>query len=274
MRRTGNASSTDRRARAVAWAAAVALICGVAGPAAPLDVFTLWRQPELPLALRAGAWADYRTQTMAGGRREEGAVRAVCLGRGDDDAWIFELLPLEEADDGSLRPIAGEGTRLELEGRVTERKGELFDAVRRAVRWTAGRPEDLDPRSLREDPLVAASLDSAFEPDATEEKGATTRIVAGRELSCRQLVMTAADTQSVELPAGTMIQTTLREVTAAVHPDVPFLGLVYASERVRDESRLDPPSRRLRPPAPRVTVEVMELVGFGDGASATLGTGD
>jgi hypothetical protein len=123
---------------------------------------------------------------------------------------------------------------------------------------------------LRQDPLVSAAREKPFVPDRTERKDDATRIVQGTELMCRQFVMTAADTQSVDLPAGTMVQVTTREVTAAVHDTIPFLGVAYAAERIRDESNLDPPSRRFQPPPPRVRVEVMELVGFGDGAVARL----
>jgi hypothetical protein len=59
-----------------------------------------------------------------------------------------------------------------------------------------------------------------------------------------------------------------------VHADVPFLGLTYVSERVRAESRLDPPSRRFKAPAARARVEVMELVAYGYESKAFLGAPD
>jgi hypothetical protein len=82
--------------------------------------------------------------------------------------------------------------------------------------------------------------------------------------------MTDQDTQSVVLPAGRMVQVTSREITAAVNRELPLLGLAYASERIRSESTLDPPSGRLKPPPARVRVEVMELIGFGGDGKPTL----
>ena len=71
-----------------------------------------------------------------------------------------------------------------------------------------------------------------------------------------------------------MIQITTREITAAVNREIPFLGVAYAAERVRSESKLDPPSPKFSPPPPQVRVEVMELVGFGFQALPTLHDGD
>jgi hypothetical protein len=245
-----------------------------ARPCRALDVFTLWSRPELPLVLEEGAWVDYRTQVMAGGRREEGALRVACIGRDGDGGWIIELLPMDEVEPAVLKHQAGEGARLVLDPAVVEQRGPLLDAVRRVTRWSGGVPEEISPEQLREDPLVSASLDTAFEPDLVESRDDATRIVREKEMMCRQFVMSSTDTDSVDLPAGTMVQVTTREVTAAVHPDIPFLGVAYAAERVRAESRLDPPSRRFDPPAPRVRVEIMELVDFGMGAAASLTTGD
>ena len=272
MRRTGKKSNT-RHAAAV-LVAAVVLTIPWARPCRALDVFTLWNRPELPLTLEEGVWVDYRTQVMAGGRREEGTLRVACTGRGGDGGWIIELLPMDEVEPSVLVHRAGEGVRLVLDPEMVEKREQLLDAVRSVTRWSGGVPEEVSPAQLREDPLVAASLDTAFEPDEVEPQQDATRIVRQRELMCRQFVMTSTHTESVVLPAGTMVQTTTREVTAAVHPDVPFLGVAYAAERVRAESRLDPPSDRFDPPAPRVRVEIMELVDFGVGAGPSLPVGD
>jgi hypothetical protein len=99
-------------------------------------------------------------------------------------------------------------------------------------------------------------------------------VVQGREMLCEQFVLTSADTLAADLPAGRMIQVTTREIAAAVARDVPFLGLAYAAERSRSESRLDPPSRRFKAPPPQVRVEIMELVAFGTGARPVLGAPD
>jgi hypothetical protein len=258
------------------WVACGMVSSGVR-PVRALDIFTLWRQPELPLRMEEGAWADYRTQVMAGGRREEGLTRIVCLGRehgSDDETWLLELLPLTEQPDGSLSPVPGEGARLRLSRRLLDRQGHLLDAVVEAERWRDGRPEKVSQDQLRNDPLVSASLDTEFTPDRTESKDSTTRVIAGTQFLCDQFIMTAADTQSADLPAGRMIQVTTREIIAAVNEEIPFLGLAYAAERVRAGSKLDPPSSKFSPPPPHVRVEVMELIGFGFQALPVLRDGD
>jgi hypothetical protein len=80
-----------------------------------------------------------------------------------------------------------------------------------------------------------------------------------------------ADTSVVRLPHGHLRQWTEHEVTAAVNDSVPLLGIVYAAERRRAESQLDPPSRRFPDPPPEVKVHTLELVGFGWNARPSLG---
>ena len=277
MRPTGKRSNTRRLlAFTFLWMAAGMIGSGVR-PVRALDVFTLWRQPEFPLRMTEGAWADFRMQVMAGGRRDEGLTRIVCLGRehgSDDESWLIELLPLDEFPDGRFEPVAGEGARLRLSRSLLERTGHLLDAVISAERWSGGVPEKVSEDQLRNDPLVSASLDAEFTPDLVEAKDPTTRVITGTQYLCDQFVMSAADTQSADLPAGRMIQMTTREITAAVHADLPFLGLAYAAERIRSESKLDPPSRKFAPPPPQVRVEVMELLGFGWQAEPSLTRGD
>ena len=268
MRPTGKRSNTSRTRRPATLLLA-ALLLG-APPASALDVFTLWRQPGIPFSMTEGAWADYRTQVMAAGRREHGITRLACLDRAggtDDETWVLEILPLVENPGGTRTPVPGEGVRLRVERSLAARQGSLLDAIREARHWRDGQVAILTRQELRENPLVAASLEDAFLAGMVQDQGPTTRVVETRELLCRQMVLTAADTAVADLPAGRMIQETLREISVAVHPEVPFLGLVYVAERVRSESRLDPPSRRFRPPAPQVRVEIMELVGFGLGAT-------
>jgi hypothetical protein len=248
-----------------------------ARPAQALDIFTLWRQPMIPMHMPEGAWADYRTQVMAGGKRKEGITRIACLDRSagtDDASWVLEVLPLKEEDDGSLVPVPGEGLRLRVSRQVLDRQGLFLDAVTDMTRWEQGVSRSITVEELKEDPLLSAALESDFQPDRTEIGNSTTRVVQGRQYLCDQFVFSAADTQQAKLPAGTMIQVSSREVTAAVNSQIPFLGLAYVTERVRSESTLDPPSRRFSPPPPRVRVEVMELVGFGTGARPVLGASD
>ncbi|PIE75574.1 hypothetical protein CSA17_06770, partial [bacterium DOLJORAL78_65_58] len=200
----------------------------VALPAQALDLFTLWRQPEVPLNLKAGAWVDYRTQVMAAGRREQGLLRVVCL-RATADQVVLELLPLEEKREGVLTPVPGQGARVTLDGSVRKRQGSLLAAVQAVRQWQDGQARDISPRELRDDPLVSTSFVSDFQPTTVESRQTTTRVVAGRQFSCRQWVMASADTQSAVMPAGRMRQISSREVAAAVHEDIPFLGLAYAS---------------------------------------------
>lgn len=273
MRPTGKRSNTSRPA--VTALAAVVLLLSLAGarPVGALDIFTLWNQPEIPLNLVEGSWVEYQMQVMAGGRQERGLTRVVCLGR-DKEAWLLELLPLEEAADGTRTPVPGEGARLRLSVAVLENRGHLLDSVVEAVQWKNGVAENVSVEQLRQDPLVSASLDAEFRPQRTVEEDSTTRVISSRQFLCRQFVMSAADTQSVDLPAGRMVQVTTREISAAINGDIPFLGVAYAAERVRSDSHLDPPSERMGPPPPRIRVEVMELVGLGTGAKASLVAGD
>ena len=244
-------------------------------PARALDFFTLWRQPDIPLQIIEGSWADYRTQVMAGGRRESNQVRISCLDRNfgtDDESWLFELLYLEEKDDGSLVPLPGQGTRLRISRELLNGTGQLLDFVVEMEKWQDGVGVAISPEELKNDPLLAASLSSEFIPDRREVTGQTTRVIQGRQLLCDQFIMSAVDSQSVRLPAGNMVQVSTWEITAAINSDVPFLGLAFVTERVRSESRLDPPNKRMKMPPARIRVELMELVAFGTDAKPVLGT--
>ena len=273
MRRTGRRSST-RRAAALA-----ALLCVLSGvrPVRALDVFTLWKQPQVPLRLTEGDWADYRFQVTAGGRQEQSLTRVACLSRADgsdDMAWLVEVLPLKEEADGRLSPLPGEGLRLRLSRRLTARQGSLLDHVLAARQWSGGRATELSAAQLREDPLVADSFQEEFTAATATSGTPTTRVIGGVQFLCAQTVLAAADTQLATLPAGRLRQVTSRELSAATNPDLPFLGLAYATERVRAESTVEPAGSRLRPPPPRVRVEVMELVAHGKGAKPALGRPD
>ncbi len=277
MRSTGKKSNIRRLLGFTLFWVACGMVSSGVRPVRALDVFTLWRQPELPLRMEEGAWADYRTQVMAGGRREEGLTRIICLSRehgSDDDTWLIELLPLTEQPDGRLVPVPGEGARIRLSRRLLDRQGHLLDSIVEVEKWREGLPEKISRDQLLEDPLVSASLDSEFIPDKIESRAPTTRVIAGTQFLCDQFVMSASDTQTAELPAGRMIQVTTREITAAVNEEIPFLGITYAAERVRSESKLDPPSRKFSPPPPQVRVEMMELIEFGFQALPVLHDGD
>ena len=67
MRPTGKRSNTSPLVGLTLVWVTCGLVAPGAQPACALDVFTLWRQPELPLRMEEGAWADYRSQVMAGG---------------------------------------------------------------------------------------------------------------------------------------------------------------------------------------------------------------
>ena len=276
MQRIGKKSNTSRTGHHLLVAMVLISCLLGARPVRALDVFTLWRQPEIPLQIAEGSWVEYRTQTMAGGRREEGITRVVCLDRdsgSDEKTWLLELLPLVE-EDGVTHPLAGEGVQLRISRELLNREGTFLAAIVEAVQWRGGKAQKISPAELREDPLVAATLASDFVPDSVVQKDPTTRVVQGVQFLCDQFVMAAADTQVADLPAGRMLQFTTREIVAAVNAEVPFLGLTYVSERVRAESRLDPPSRRFKAPAARTRVEVMELVAYGHESEPFLGAVD
>jgi hypothetical protein len=274
MRPTGRRSSTRAGGAARAITLAVLLVTSGVRPVRALDVFTLWRQPNVPLRLTEGDWADYRFQVTAGGKQEQSLTRVACLDRAagtDDQAWVVEVLPLTEESGGRLVPVPGEGLRLRLSRKVLTRSGNLLDHVLGARQWTGGRVTEMSATQLREDPLVADSFSEDFLAAVVTAGQATTRVVGGVQYLCDQSVMAAADTQTVSLPAGNLRQVTTRELTAATNPELPFLGLAYATERVRADSSLDRPGGRLRPPPARVRVEIMELVAHGTGARPVLG---
>lgn len=240
-----------------------------AGAACALDLFTLWQRPELPLNLAAGHWADYRRLALADGRRTDDLLRIQCLERDEEGGWILEVVPLVETAPDVFTVVPGEGLRLHLTEAVARRRDGILQVVREVHLWRDGAAQLLDRGRWRQDPLVTASFSGDFRPDLVRESPPTVRVIGGRELECRQLEFAAADTQQAVLPQGRLIQATSQEVSAAVHQDIPLLGLAYVSERLRSESWLDPPSRRRLPP-PQVRIEILECIAFGSGASALL----
>ncbi len=255
-------------ASAIRFSFLVALVCPLllANSAEALDLFTLWKQPEIPLNITEGGWVDYRTQVMAGGRREESLTRVACLAKTDgsgDETFLLELLPLEETETGIVSPIAGQGVQVWVSRKVLDKRGRLLDAIILVRQWQDGHAEEISPEELRDDPLISTSFASDFVPDEVAKEQSTTRIISGKQFLCRQWNLASADTQNVVMPAGKMKQISTREIAAAVHEDIPFLGLAYASERVRSVSSLDPPNKRIPLPPARIRVEVMELIGFG-----------
>ncbi|MEZ4387353.1 MAG: hypothetical protein R3D98_07185 [Candidatus Krumholzibacteriia bacterium] len=243
----------------------------VATSAGALDLFTLWQRPELPLNLAAGLRADYRRQALTEGRRTDDLLRVQCLGRDAAGRWVLEVLPLVEVAPDSLAVVPGEGLRLHLSRRFEERRGNLSEAVAEVVLWRDGQMSRLDEQEWRQDPLVTASFSGDFVPQTVTERAPTVRVIGTRELTCRQLEFAAADTQRARLPAGTMVQISSQEVAAAVHPDIPLLGLAYVTERLRAESHLEPASDRFPPPPLQLRVEMLECLGFGRDARPWLG---
>ena len=226
----------------------------------------------IPLQLMVGDWVDYSNTTLAGGRRSQGIVRIQCveeIGAGPDRSWLIEMLPLTEIA-GGLEPQPGQGWLLQISAKLLRREGELTGIIERIVEWTDGQPTELTPAQWRDDPLIAASLEAEFTPQAAELIGTSIRVVAGQHLSCDHFQFTAADTQRVTLPRGCLEQVSVWEVTVAVNNQVPFLGIVFASERTKSQSSLDPPSERFELPPPTTKVETMELVAYGNGARPTL----
>lgn len=246
----------------------------LAGPAAALDLFTLWQRPELDLNLVAGQWVDYRRQALTEGRRTDDIIRLQCLGQDDQGHWLMEVLPLVELAPGELTVVPGEGLRLTFTDAFTARRGDLGAAVAGVELWRDGQRTELAGDEWRRDPLVTASFSGEFAPDIVRRIEPTVRVIGERELSCQQWEFAAADTQQAQLPAGVMTQVSSQEVAAAVHAEIPLLGLAYVTERLRAESTLTPPSDRFSPPPPQLRVEMLECLGFGTGARPVLGTLD
>lgn len=241
-----------------------------AAPAASLDLFTLWHAAAGSLSIAPGDRVDYRNVTIEQGRRRTELVRLQCVGE-DGGHWLLELLPLREGPDG-LHPLPGEGWRLELAKTAATARGGLDEHVGRVVHWLEGEPRTVDAAEWREDPLLQASLAVDFHPESREVRPRTTRVVAGRDLLCDQMVLVDRDTSRVELPRGVLLQIHVREVSASYEASVPFLGVVHAAERAETRASVEPAGSRPLPP-PRVRVETMELVDFGRDAVAWLGRG-
>jgi hypothetical protein len=267
MRRTGRRSLTERLAFLI-----MALLLAESGAA--LDLFTLWQRPELPFDLTAGSRVDYRRQALTEGRRRDDILRVQCLGRDRDGNWVLEVLQLVELEPDSLVVVPGEGLRLHLTGSFVERRGDLSAAVAAVHLWRDGERSELAGDEWRRDPLVTASFSGEFEPDTVGEVEPTVRVIGRHELRCRQWEYTAADTQRATLPTGEMVQISRQEVAAAVHQDIPLLGLAYVTERLHAESTLDPPSDRLAPPPPQIRVEMLECLAFAHDATPILGPFD
>lgn len=273
----GRRSSTRLRPGACALAVVALLLLGAGDTARALDLFTLWHQREIPLDLTPGSWVLYRSQSMASGRSDLDLTRISCLPAptgADSRDRVFEIVPMTENEHGDFLPVAGQGVWLLVSGGIAAREGKLVDLVREAWQWEDGQANRLVISDLKNDPLAAGMLASDFRAETVEEGGNTTRIIAGQQFLCAQLVMSARDSQSVDLPAGRMSQITNHEITAAYHPDLPLLGLAYVAERISSASTLDTPNPRFRAPPPRNRVEIMELVDFGRDAESLLGPGD
>jgi len=257
---------TDRR---LATPVLLCLLLSLPAAAFALDVFSLWRRPELTIDLRPGVWVEYRTQTIEGGRQQHDHLRAVCVAA-DEGGWTIEILPMRETDGGSA-PVPGEGWVFDLSSDLVDREGDLVDHLRRVVHWQDGRARVLPDEEWREDPLVAASLRASRDAVETVVQEETVRVIADRELVCRQFSLTSADTGRVELPRGVLIQIDRRETSVAANETIPFLGVAYAAERSSTQSNfIGDGSRRRRAPPPSRRIEIMELVDFGENAVAQL----
>ena len=273
----GRRSNTRRRPGACALVVVALLLLGAGDTARALDLFTLWHQQEIALDLTPGSWVLYKSQTMASGRSDFDLTRVSCLpapAAADSRNRVFEIIPMTQNEQGDFLPVAGQGVWLLVSGDIAAREGKLVDLVREAWQWEDGQAKRLAVSDLKNDPVAAGMLASDFRPDTLEEAGNTTRIISGQQFLCAQLVMSARDSQCVDLPAGRMSQITNHEITAAYHPDLPLLGLAYVAERISSASTLDSPNPRFRAPPPRNRVEIMELVGFGRDAVSLLGPGD
>ena len=227
--------------------------------AAALDLFTFWNDPEITLDVSAGDWVLYRMVTMDAGRRSEDIVRVRCE-HADDHGWRLSVSPVIDLD-GFLEDVA-EGSWSFTLDRDGAGGARFIDHVHDVERVEEGERRSIADREWREDPLLSVTLGDGFNPDSRERSGDTTRVVAGRDLLCSGLNLSACDSTRIELPKGVLLQVHTRTVSVTLHDSVPFLGVVYASERGETISELDPPGRRRQPP-PRLRIETMELIDFG-----------
>ena len=113
-------------------------------------------------------------------RRESGIIRVACVGRteGSEGGWVMELLPLNEDADG-LHPVPGEGVRLVLDARLTDRQGDLLDLVRTVTRWTDGIPAAITSERLSR--LIPPMQNTGIrEPTSSSTPAIPRRPIAGR----------------------------------------------------------------------------------------------
>ena len=263
-----NGIGRSHRAPAVVACMLTMVMLLIAGHAWSLDVFTLWHQPEAPLRIEVGSRVDYLGTSIEAGRRRSEVMRIQCVGESEEN-WLIEIVPLELVD-GAYEPLPGQGLRLTIDRRLADRSGNLIDHVHQVELWDESGHRELPAEQWRDDPLAGAFLDSGFVPDRIEAQGRTTRVIGVMDLLCDQFTLVAGDTTRIALPRGEMIQIHSREVSVAVHANIPFLGLAYAAERSETRSKLVPAGRR-SPPPPAMTVEIMELIDYGDDAVSVFG---
>ena len=162
MRPTGKRSNTSRGTRSGRsgrrLAPAVLVACPAARPCPrPWTFSPSGASPRFPCSCDEGAWVDYRTQVMAGGRREQGLTRIVCLDR--DRRQRRRVLVPGDAAPGRSGPTArltpcraracGCGSRgaWPAEGQPAGRRAA------RLVQWQDGQPAgDLPARNCARTP--------------------------------------------------------------------------------------------------------------------------
>ena len=222
-----------------------------ARPVRALDVFTLWRQPEIPLQHGRGRLG--RLPHPGHGRRpaRAGPDRASPAWTGrrtDDGSWLLEMLPLDEDATAACTPLPGEGVRLRLSRDLLSREGTLAGRRRaKPIQWRDGQADRISPGgAARRSPgggLPARGIPSRpvaeagpHHPRDRQRHPVPVRPVrdGGRRHPARR-------------PAGRPDDPghDPGDHRGGPSPSCPSWAWPIVTERIRAESRLDPPSRRI-----------------------------
>ena len=240
----------------------LALLLLLLSPAYGLDLFTLWQQPEIPLDMQVGARLDFRTMKVESGRRTHGAVRIQCV-RHTPEGWVIEIIPMTSEDNSLVVPELVQAWQFVLDDGFSKREKTMSSLVSSVVKLDGTNKTPVSDKEWKSNPLIKSAFTDGFVPGNVEEHQQASRIISGVTLMCDQLVLTANTTNSIELPNGTMEQSSNRVVTVSVHKDIPLLGIAYAVEKLEIKSKfISGKGSRKSPPA-EVSIETMELVDYG-----------
>ncbi|MCP4145050.1 MAG: hypothetical protein GY752_07165 [bacterium] len=240
----------------------LALLFLLLSPAYGLDLFTLWQQPEIPLDMQVGARLDFRTMKVESGRRSHGAVRVQCV-RHSSEGWVIEIIPMISENNSLVVPELVEAWQFVLDDDFSKREKELSSLVSSVVKLDGTIKSPVNDKEWKSNPLIKSAFTDGFVPGNVEEHQQASRIISEETLMCDQLVLTANTINSIELPNGTLEQSSNRVVTVSVHKDIPLLGIAYAVEKLEIKSKFISGKGSRKSPPTEVSIETMELVDYG-----------